>query len=63
MTLVDLSEDVLARSEQRIQDSIRRVARKLHKEDAEAGDQFVAASLDKLQYVTDAGEGVNELLR
>ena len=61
MTLVDLSEDVLAKSEQRIQDSIRRVARKLHKEDTEAGEQFVAASLDKLQYVTDAGKGVNIL--
>ena len=61
MTLVDLSEGVLAKSEQRIQDSIRRVARKLHKEDTEAGDQFVAASLANLQYVTDAGKGVNIL--
>ena len=55
---MDLSEGVLARSEQRIQESIRRVARKLHKENTEAGEQFVAASLDKLQYVTDAGKGV-----
>ena len=61
MTLVDLSEGVLAKSEQRIQESIRRVARKLHKEDTQAGEQFVAASLDKLQYVTDAGGGVNIL--
>ena len=61
MTLVDLSEVVLARSQQRIQESIRRVARKLHKEDTEAGEQFVAASLDQLQYVTDAGKGVNIL--
>ena len=61
MTLVDLSEGVLARSEQRIQESIRRVARKLHKENTEAGEQFVAASLAKLQYVTDAGKGVNIL--
>ena len=61
MTLVDLSEGVLARSEQRIQESIRRVARKLHKEDTEAGEQFVAVSLAKLQYVTDAGKGVDIL--
>ena len=58
---MDLSEGVLAKSEQRIQDSIRRVARKLHKEDTEAGEQFIAASLDQLQYVTDAGKGVNIL--
>ena len=58
---MDLSEGVLAKSEQRIQDSIRRVARKLHKEDTQAGDQFVAASLDQLQYVTNAGKGVNIL--
>ena len=58
---MDLSEGVLAKSEQRIQESIRRVARKLHKQDTEAGEQFVAASLDKLQYVTDAGKGVNIL--
>ena len=62
MTLVDLSEGVLARSEQRIQESIRRVAKKLHKEDTEAGEQFVATSLDKLQYVTDAGRAINEVL-
>ena len=54
VTLVDLSKDVLTKSQKRIDDSVRRVAKKTYKEDAAAATAFVEKTLANLQTATDA---------
>merc|ERR1712110_924169 len=54
VTLVDLNEGVLAKSEKRIVDSLKRVAKKMFKDDTEAGEKFVASSAGNISYVTDS---------
>ena len=54
ITLVDLNQDILAKAEKRIQASIGRVAKKTFKDDAKAGEEFVATSLANIAYATNA---------
>merc|ERR1711874_286380 len=54
VTLVDLSAEVLAKSEKRIVDSLKRVANKGFKDDPTAGEEFVTRSADNISYVTEA---------
>merc|ERR1711981_571067 len=53
-TLVDLNQDILNKAEKRIQASISRVAKKTFKDDAKAGEEFVATSLANIGYATNA---------
>jgi len=54
VTLVDLNQTVLAKAENRIYDSLKRVAKKTFKEDKEAGKKFVCDSLRNIHFVTNA---------
>lgn len=54
ITLVDLNQDILTKAEKRIQTSIGRVAKKTFKDDAKAGEEFVATSLANIGYATNA---------
>jgi len=54
ITLVDLNQDILTKAEKRIQISIGRVAKKTFKDDAKAGEEFVATSLANIGYATNA---------
>jgi len=58
VTLVDLSQEVLDKSNARITESIKRVAKKKFKEDATAGDKFVNESLSRLHIATNADEAL-----
>ena len=51
---MDLNQTVLARAENRIYDSLKRVAKKTFKEDKEAGKKFVCDSLRNIHFVTNA---------
>ena len=52
VTLVDLSQEVLDKSNARIAESIKRVAKKKFKEDAAAADKFVTEALSRVRYST-----------
>jgi len=52
ITLVDLNQEILNKAEKRIQTSIGRVAKKTFKDDAKAGEEFVATSLSNIAYAT-----------
>jgi len=54
VTLVDLSQDVLDKSNARIGESIKRVAKKKFKDDAAAGDKFVTEAMSRLHVATNA---------
>jgi len=54
VTLVDLNQEVLDKSNARIAESIKRVAKKKFKDDAAAGDKFVGEALSRLHVSTDA---------
>ena len=54
VTLVDINEGVLAKSEKRIVDSLKRVAKKMFKDDPDAGEKFVANSAGNISYATDS---------
>jgi len=54
VTLVDVSQDVLDKSNARIGESIKRVAKKKFKEDPEAGDKFVSDAMGRLHTATSA---------
>jgi len=58
VTLVDLSQDVLDKSQKRIGDSIARVAKKTHKEDPAAADKFVKEALARLKTDTSADKAL-----
>lgn len=58
VTLVDIDEDLLGKSEKRIHQSIARVAKKLHKEDKENAQQFVTTSLANLKTSTTGQEAL-----
>merc|ERR1711884_648331 len=52
VTLVDLSQDVLDKSQARINESIKRVAKKKFKDDTAAGEKFVEGSIANLNIAT-----------
>ena len=54
VTLVDLNEGVLAKSEKRIVDSLKRVSKKMFKDDLAAGENFVSKSAGNISYVTNS---------
>ena len=52
VTLVDVSEDVLNKSKNRIEESIKRVAKKKYKEDPDAGENFIRETMSRLVITT-----------
>lgn len=58
VTLVDLNEDVLAKSKNRIGESIKRVAKKQFKDDATAAEKFISESMGLLHTATTANEAL-----
>merc|ERR1712203_160344 len=52
VTLVDLSQEVLDKSQARINESIKRVAKKKFKDDTAAGEKFVGESIANLNIAT-----------
>ena len=50
VTLVDVSQDVLDKSQARISDSIKRVAKKKFKEDTVAGDKFISQAIGQVSH-------------
>ena len=58
VTLVDLSQDILNSAQQRIEASVRRVAKKGFKDDTEAGNEFVEKSLGNIKYETEAKQSL-----
>ena len=59
VTLVDVSQDVLDKSQARISESIKRVAKKKFKDDAAAGDKFIAQAIGQLQIATNPDEALS----
>lgn len=60
VTLVDVSKDVLKTSETRINESIKRVAKKKFKDDPSQGDNFVSEAIGRLQMSTEPNEALSE---
>ena len=58
VTLVDLSQDVLDKSQARIQASIQRVAKKQFKGDAAAEEKFIGEAFGNLNVATSANEAL-----
>jgi len=58
VTLVDLNQEVLDKSEVRISDSINKVAKKMFKEDEDAANNFKESSLSHLKYSTNPNDAV-----
>ncbi|XP_050498242.1 probable 3-hydroxyacyl-CoA dehydrogenase B0272.3 [Diabrotica virgifera virgifera] len=58
VTLVDVSSDVLKKSESSIQNSLGRVAKKLHKDNPAEGKKLVDDILSRIQYSTEPQKGV-----
>jgi len=54
ITLIDLNREILNKAEKRINESIKRVAKKRFKEDPKAGEDFIAASLSNISYDTNS---------
>eukprot|EP00092_Neocalanus_flemingeri_P024521 GFUD01026594.1.p1 GENE.GFUD01026594.1~~GFUD01026594.1.p1 ORF type:complete len:300 (+),score=76.23 GFUD01026594.1:148-1047(+) len=54
ITLIDLNQEILNKAEKRINDSIKRVAKKSYKDDPKAGEDFIAASLTNISFATNA---------
>jgi len=59
VTLIDLSEDILAKAEKRIKASLTRVAKKKFKDDPKAGEEFAATAIGNLSYNTDSGAALS----
>lgn len=57
VTLVDVSADVLTKSQKSIGANLGRVAKKLYKDKPQEGEKFVAESLGRIKTATDAAEG------
>jgi 3-hydroxyacyl-CoA dehydrogenase len=49
VTLVDISQDVLDKSQARIDKSVRQVAKRMFKEDPAKGDKFVGDAMARLK--------------
>ena len=58
VTLVDVSEDVLKKSKARIEDSIKRVAKKKYKDDTSAGEKFIIDTMSLLTTTTTPNEAL-----
>ena len=58
VTLVDVSEDVLQKSKARIEESIKRVAKKKFKEDPVKGETFIKETMSRLSTTTTADDAL-----
>jgi len=58
VTLVDISQQVLDKSNARISESIKRVAKKQFKDDADAAGKFIDSSLANMNIATTANEAL-----
>jgi len=58
VNLVDVNDTVLKKSEERIQKSVQRVAKKKFKDDSTKTQQFVDESLSRISYTTDLHKAV-----
>ena len=58
VTLIDVSQDVLDKSQKRIGDSIKRVAKKMFKEDPNQGENFIEQSMGNLSIATSANKSL-----
>ena len=58
VTLVDVSEDVLKKSKARIEESVKRVAKKQYKEDPTAREKFIVDTMSRLTTTTDSNEAL-----
>ncbi|ELU06583.1 hypothetical protein CAPTEDRAFT_137685 [Capitella teleta] len=58
VTMVDMSEDILAKSKAYIEQSLSRVARKKYKDDPEAGENFMQETTRRLSTNTDTRDAV-----
>ena len=58
VTLVDVSKDVLDKSQARVGESIKRVAKKKYKEDLAAGEKFITEAMARLTTSTTADEAL-----
>lgn len=58
VTLVDVSQDVLDKSKARIEESIKRVAKKKFKEDPPAGEKYISDALSRLGIATKADDAL-----
>lgn len=59
VTLVDVSQDVLEKSQGRINESIKRVAKKKFKDDAAAGEKFIDEAIGRLGIATNPDEALS----
>ncbi|XP_003410437.1 hydroxyacyl-coenzyme A dehydrogenase, mitochondrial [Loxodonta africana] len=59
VALVDLTEDILAKSKKRIEESLRKVAKKKFADNPEAADEFVEKTLSSISTSTDAASVVH----
>ncbi|XP_038222557.1 probable 3-hydroxyacyl-CoA dehydrogenase B0272.3 [Zerene cesonia] len=59
VTLVDLSPDILQKSQKSIENNLRRVAKKIHKDDASKIDNYVKESFDRIKVSTKVEDGLN----
>jgi len=58
VTLVDIDQKILDKSQARIGESIKRVAKKQFKDDAAAGDKWIESSMSNLHIATTANEAL-----
>ena len=56
VTLVDVSPDILDQATKRINESLKRVAKKQFKDDADAGEKFMKEAMGRLKTATTANE-------
>lgn len=59
VTLVDLNEDVLKKSETSIQTSLARVAKKLHRDDPLAIETFLKETSSRIKYLPDVSKSLD----
>jgi len=60
VTLVDVSPDILKKSEASIQNSLGRVAKRLHKDNPAAGQQLVEETTSRIKYISDTSKSVEQ---
>ncbi|XP_003382711.1 PREDICTED: hydroxyacyl-coenzyme A dehydrogenase, mitochondrial-like [Amphimedon queenslandica] len=58
VTLVDMTNELLQRAEQRIKGSVERVAKKQFKEDPKAQSDFASQTLSRIKYMVDVEKSV-----
>ena len=57
--MVDISQDVLDKSQSRINESIKRVAKKKFKDDTAAGEKFISEAVGRLHIATNPDQAIS----